>query len=154
EAHGCTLSTDRGRQQRYELIRALSKDAERHMILVTATPHSGKSDAFRSLLGHLATEFEDLPDDLAGRENEALRRTLARYLVQRRRGDIKSYLDEDTPFPEREEAEATYKVNDDYRKLFNRVLAYARETVKDEQGGQHRQRVRWWAALGLLRALA
>jgi superfamily II DNA or RNA helicase len=154
EAHGCTLSTDRGRQQRYELIRALSKDDQRHLILVTATPHSGKADAFRSLLGHLDPDFEDLPDDLTGRENEARRRTLARYLVQRRRGDIKSYLDEDTPFPERDEAEATYKLDDDYRKLFNRVLAYARETVKDVQGGQHRQRVRWWAALGLLRALA
>jgi Helicase conserved C-terminal domain/SNF2-related domain len=154
EAHGCTLSTDRGHQQRYELVRALSKDEERHLILVTATPHSGKADAFRSLLGHLGPGFEDLPDDLGGRENEAQRRKLARFLVQRRRGDIKSYLDEDTPFPERDEAEATYKLNDDYRKLFNRVLAYARETVKDQQGGQHRQRVRWWAALGLLRALA
>jgi superfamily II DNA or RNA helicase len=154
EAHGCTLSTDRGRQQRYELVRALSKDPDRHLILVTATPHSGKADAFRSLLGHLDPAFEDLPDDLAGRENEARRRTLARYLVQRRRGDIKSYLAEDTPFPERDEGEATYKLSDDYRKLFNRVLSYARETVRDEQGGQHRQRVRWWAALGLLRALA
>ena len=154
EAHGCTLGSDRGRQQRYELVRALSKDDERHLILVTATPHSGKADAFRSLLGHLDSGFEDLPDDLAGRENEARRRTLARYLVQRRRGDIKSYLDEDTPFPDRDEAEATYKLNDDYRRLFNRVLAYARETVREEEGGQHRQRVRWWAALGLLRALA
>lgn len=154
EAHGCTLSLERGRQQRYELVRALSKDDERHLILVTATPHSGKADAFRSLLGHLDPGFEDLPDDLTGRENEARRRTLARYLVQRRRGDIKSYLDEDTPFPDRDEAEATYKLNEDYRKLFNRVLAYARETVKDEEGGRHRQRVRWWAALGLLRALA
>jgi superfamily II DNA or RNA helicase len=154
EAHGCTLSTERGRQQRYELVRALAKDADRHLILVTATPHSGKADAFRSLLGHLDPAFEDLPDDLAGRENEPRRRTLARYLVQRRRGDIKSYLDEDTPFPERDESEETYKLNDDYRKLFNRVLAYARETVRDKQGGPHRQRVRWWAALGLLRALA
>jgi superfamily II DNA or RNA helicase len=154
EAHGCTLSTERGRQQRYELVRALSKDDDRHMVLVTATPHSGKADAFRSLLGHLNPELEDLPDDLGGRENETRRRTLARYLVQRRRGDIKSYLDEDTPFPDRDEAEETYRLDDDYRKLFNRVLAYARETVKDKQGGQHRQRVRWWAALGLLRALA
>ncbi len=154
EAHGCTLSSDRGRQQRYELVRALSKDPARHLILVTATPHSGKADAFRSLLGHLDPSFEDLPDDLAGRENEARRRTLARHLVQRRRGDIKSYLDEDTPFPDRDEAEATYKLNEDYRKLFNKVLAYARETVRDQEGGQHRQRVRWWAALGLLRALA
>lgn len=153
EAHGCTLGSDRGRQQRFELVRALAGDPDRHMILVTATPHSGKADAFRSLLGHLDPSLEDLPDDLAGRENESRRRALAQYLVQRRRGDIKSYLDEDTPFPERDEDEATYKLSEDYRKLFNRVLAYARETVQDEQGGPHRQRVRWWAALGLLRAL-
>jgi superfamily II DNA or RNA helicase len=154
EAHGCTLGSERGRQQRYELVRALSKDPDRHLILVTATPHSGRADAFRSLLGHLDPSLEDLPDDLEGRGNEARRRSLARYLVQRRRGDIKSYLDEDTPFPEREEDEATYKLTEEYRKLFNRVLAYAREAVQDEAGGQHRQRVRWWAALGLLRALA
>jgi superfamily II DNA or RNA helicase len=154
EAHGCTLGSDRGRQQRYELVRALSKDPDRHLILVTATPHSGKADAFRSLLGHLDPSLEDLPEDLGGRENESKRRALARYLVQRRRVDIRDYLDEETPFPDREEAEETYKLNDEYRKLFNRVLAYARETVLDEHGGQHRQRVRWWAALGLLRALA
>lgn len=153
EAHGCTLGSDRGRQQRYELVRALAGNPDRHMILVTATPHSGKADAFHSLLGHLDPSLEDLPDDLAGRENEARRRTLARYLVQRRRADIKSYLDEETPFPDRDEEEATYKLSEDYRKLFNRVLAYARETVQEEKGGPHRQRVRWWAALGLLRAL-
>ena len=34
------------------------------------------------------------------------------------------------------------------------MLAYARETVRDPEGGQLRQRVRYWSALALLRALA
>ncbi len=38
--------------------------------------------------------------------------------------------------------------------MFGDVLAYARETVRDPSSGAHRQRVRWWSALGLLRALA
>ena len=38
--------------------------------------------------------------------------------------------------------------------LFDDVLAYAREQVRDGAGGAHRQRVRWWSALALLRALA
>jgi hypothetical protein len=38
------------RHQRHRLVSGLSKDENRHMILVTATPHSGKEDAFRSLL--------------------------------------------------------------------------------------------------------
>src|SRR5439155_5746208 len=35
-----------------------------------------------------------------------------------------------------------------------RVLNYARETVCDTGGTLHRQRVRWWSALALLRSLA
>lgn len=61
----------------------------------------------------------------------------------------------ETPFPERDDSEASYKLSDGYRRLFERVLRYARETVTDPAGGnQHRQRVRWWSALALLRALA
>ena len=52
EAHTCAFGQEQGRakQQRHELVKALSQDDERHLILVTATPHSGKDEAFRSLL--------------------------------------------------------------------------------------------------------
>ena len=62
----------------------------------------------------------------------------------------------ETPFPEREDAEETYTLGDksDYKLLFDRVLSYARETVTDPEGGQFRQRIRWWSALALLRSLA
>lgn len=157
EAHTCafTAAGRGGRHQRYQLLKELAiKDPDRHLILVTATPHSGNEDAFRSLLGILNPEFENLPADLTGEHNVDHRRNLAKYFVQRRRGDIKSYLGSETLFPQRVEKEETYKLTSDYKNLFEKVLLYARETVLDAEGGLHRQRVRWWSALALLRALA
>lgn len=157
EAHTCADSgeaTRSARHQRHQLVRDLSADPKRHLLLVTATPHSGKEGAFRSLLGLLDPAFEDLPDELTGDANRHHREQLARHLVQRRRPDIRSYLDTDTAFPQRRDAETTYDLSGAYRVVFGRVLDYARETVRDPGSGGHRQRVRWWSALGLLRALA
>lgn len=155
EVHTCAFgAVGRGRHQRYQLIKGLVKDPKRHMIFVTATPHSGKEEAFRSLLAFLNEGFSALPTDLTGTENRRHREQLASHFIQRRRADIKSYLGTETEFPEREEAEETYKLSAEYRKLFDRVLNYARETVVDESGQRHRQRVRWWSALALLRSLA
>lgn len=156
EAHTCAFSEHRrgGRHQRFQLVSGLASDPQRHLILVTATPHSGDEGAFRSLLTFLNPEFAGLPEDLTGPENEHHRRRLAAHFVQRRRGDIYDYLDEVTPFPRREDAEATYRLHPEYRRLFDKVLTYARENVIDPSGDQTRQRVRWWSALALLRSLA
>lgn len=155
EAHTCADPgrTSGSQHQRHHLLRDLAARPHRHLILVTATPHSGNEDAFRSLLGLLRPEFARLPDDLSGRENEAQRRELARHFVQRKRGDIRRYLDADTPFPTREDEDLAYTLSRPYKALFDKVLAYARETLQSGDGS-HRQRVRWWAMLGLLRALA
>lgn len=156
EAHTCAYSgvNRGGRHQRHQLLRGLAADPRRHLLLVTGTPHSGNEDAFRSLLTFLSPEFANLPEDLTGRQNEHHRRRLAQYFVQRRRADIRHYLQADTPFPEREESEESYKLSPEYKKLFHRVLEYARETVIDPGAARHRQRVRWWSALALLRSLA
>jgi len=156
EAHTCAFGgAGRGaKHQRYELVKGLCKDKNRHMLFVTATPHSGKEDAFRSLLSFLNADFQNLPEELAGKENTQLRRYLAQYFVQRRRADIRHFMQTDTEFPTRHEAEETYQLSEDYKRLFNKVLSYARETVIDETGQRHKQRVRWWSALALLRSLA
>lgn len=164
EAHTCA---DNGegrstRHQRHKLVTDLArtkiKGKDRHLILVTATPHSGKEDAFRSLLAILNPEFTNLPQDLTGKANEQQRRELAKYFIQRRRADIRYYMEANTPFPEREEPkegqEPTYKLSEPYKKLFDKVLRYAREIVTDSSGTKHRQRVQWWSALALLRSLA
>lgn len=158
EAHTCaaTAETGWGRHQRHQLLKGLVKDESRHLLLVTATPHSGKDEAFRSLLALLNPVFQVLPEDLSGEANRRHRERLAAHLVQRRRGDITHFLKEDTPFPEREspQDDPTYRLHPDYRKLFDRALAFAREMVRDTEGGAFHQRIRWWSALALLRSLA
>jgi len=154
EAHTCTSGVSgRGSQLRHELLQGLAKKSDRHILLVTATPHSGNEDAFRSLLSLLKPELANLPADLSGAQNEPHRRELARYLVQRRRPDIQTYLDEDTPFPERIEEDQTYELTPAYRKLFDRALAFARETIEEAGTDKRRERVRWWSALALLRSI-
>ena len=155
EAHTCAFGQEhRGRHQRHQLLKGLAADPERHLILVTATPHSGNEGAFRSLLAFLDADFANLPEDLTGEENVHYRKRLAAHFIQRRRADIRHYMEADTPFPERQESESTYKLSPEYKRLFERVLDYARETVRNTSGGQFRQRVRWWSALALLRSLA
>jgi len=157
EAHGCTLAggVGRGRQQRFELLRRIAADASRHLLLVTATPHSGNEDAFRSLLSLLDTEFADLPTDLDRAGREGIRRKLARHLVQRRRDDIRHYLETDTSFPTRfdKKPESSYTFSAEYRALFDDILAFARDYVSEDDGGQ-RRRVRYWSALALLRCVS
>ena len=50
--------------------------------------------------------------------------------------------------------ESSNPSNPEYAALFEDVLAYARESVHVPGEAQSRTRIRWWAALGLLRALA
>lgn len=157
EAHTCIDAGEGrgGRQQRYDLVSRLAADPARHLVLVTATPHSGNEAAFRSLLTLLKPEFARLPEDLTGVQHEQDRRKLAAYVVQRRRGDIRAYLQTETPFPDRKESEQDYTLTLAYRRLFEKVLNYVRETISDPlNSSKHQQRVRWWSALALLRALA
>jgi superfamily II DNA or RNA helicase len=156
EAHTCASSAEsRGAaHQRHELLAKLAEKPERHLVLVTATPHSGNEGAFRSLLTLLTPDFKNLPDDLSGPDKAIHRRRLAAHLVQRRRADLRHFLQRDTPFPERLDTEAHYELSPGYKALFEKVLDYARETVTDASGGALHQRVRWWSALSLLRAMA
>jgi superfamily II DNA or RNA helicase len=140
----------RQRHQRHDLLRDLAKDQSRHLILVTATPHSGKDEGFRNLIALLDPELGTINlDDVQGRQK------LAEHFVQRRRADIRHFLDEETAFPsDRQSREAPYLLTPEYHALFEKVLDYAREQVRDAEDGSLRQRVRWWSALALLRTLA
>lgn len=68
--------------QRFELLRDLARDPSRQILLVTATPHSGIEESFRSLLGLLDPGFDGDPDQPLDRDARVP------YLVQRRRRDV------------------------------------------------------------------
>ncbi|MBS1169611.1 MAG: helicase domain protein [Burkholderiaceae bacterium] len=152
EAHTC-VHGGQGRQQRYTLLKGLAEDVHRHLILLTATPHSGDEQAFYNLLGLLNPEFTSLKD-LPLDSRQALREQLARHFVQRRRPDIEEWQDRQV-FPERLTAEITYRLSGEWGKLFDDVLSYARDLVERTEGqGMLRQRMSWWAALALLRCIS
>jgi superfamily II DNA or RNA helicase len=159
EAHGCTVAggVGRSRQARFELVRDLAASGDRHLVLVTATPHSGNEAAFRSLLSHIDPRFADLPHDLESDARSTIRAQLAKHLVQRRRADVVALdkeLHMDTTFPDRDDAEESYAFTDEYKRLFQKVRDFACEMVRDDSGTTFRRRVRWWSALALLRSMA
>ena len=150
EAH--TAARPRGergaaQQQRYALARDLAKNPDRHIILTTATPHSGIEESFRSLLGLLNPDFDTSDDE------ELPRAELTPHLVQRKRADLKRWLDVETPFPERQAVERGYRMSADYHRLYQDILNYCREYVSSENVAEQRQRVRYWAALSILRCV-
>lgn len=152
EAHTCTRSGDRGRQQRYTLLRDLADNPARHLVMLTATPHSGNEEAYFNLLGLLDRDFQQLKE--IGGADHPLYKRLGDHLVQRRRIDIKDWQD-NTRFPDREVAESSYQLTGDWGKLFNSVLRYARELVAEAEGESTlHQRLNWWAALALLRCIS
>lgn len=155
EAHTCVHANSAARHQRYQLVRELADQKnERHMLFLTATPHSGDDVAFNNLLGLLDrrfTAFQDLPE---GPQRQALRDDLANYFVQRRRGDIAEWKDS-IGFPQRESKEITYRLTGAWGELFDEVLAYARALVQNAADGTRlEQRMSWWAALALLRCIS
>ncbi|MFE0434515.1 DEAD/DEAH box helicase [Streptomyces nigra] len=165
EAHTCVAaddtSTSAQSQLRYELLRRVAEDAERHLLLVTATPHSGKESAFRNLLGLVKPELAHV-----NLESEAGRKLLAQHFVARKRADVRQYLTKEdgladdslaerTAFPsDRFFKDETYKLSPEYRALLDDAIAYASERV-EEAGGQGRReaRIAWWSAIALLRSL-
>jgi len=153
EAHTATEPGgvgSREQQQRHELIRDIAKNGERHLLLLTATPHSGIEGSFRSLLGLLNEWFENIDMQQL---TEQQRRVLARHFLQRTRGDVVAAWPGEVRFPRRDPIEGTYNLTGEHHKLFADVLAFTRETVRDPKLSQPRQRVRYWAALTLLRSL-
>ena len=74
-------------------------------------------------------------------------------MIQRQRADIREYLDEDTPFPERETTEDLLQTHPGVRKLFDDVMASPANRSRPVAEPVHR-RVRWWSAIALLRCLA
>jgi superfamily II DNA or RNA helicase len=141
-------ATNKSEHQRYELLRDLAADPNRHILLVTATPHSGIEESFRSLLGMLHPDFDTSSD------RELDRKRLVPHVIQRRRKDVETWLGTDTPFPDRESEETRYDLSPNYQGLFEDVLDYCRETIEAGSGlGAAQQRVRHWAAIAILRCL-
>ena len=155
EAHTCA-SSGAGKQLRFELLQRLAKDTERHLLLLTATPHSGDEAAFYNLLSLLDPAFVSLQSRTSA--DDPLRQQLARHFVQRRRKDIVEWQAETHDgrgFARRMKTELTYKLTGDWGAFFDAVQTYCREMAESvEQTQQGSARLIWYATLALLRCVA
>lgn len=155
EAHTCA-SSGAGKQLRFELLQRLAKDTERHLLLLTATPHSGDEAAFYNLLSLLDPAFVGLQSRTSA--DDPLRQQLARHFVQRRRKDIVEWQAETHDgrgFARRMKTELTYKLTGDWGAFFDAVQTYCREMAESvEQTQQGSARLIWYATLALLRCVA
>jgi superfamily II DNA or RNA helicase len=155
EAHTCATG-GRGRQLRYELLRRLVESPERHLIMLTATPHSGDESAFYNLISLLNPDFARLQGRTSA--SDPLRQELARHFVQRRRKDIEDWqaeTDDGRAFPRRMKTDLTYRLSGDWGAFFDSVQSYCRdlaETVERTENGA--SRLIWYATLALLRCVA
>lgn len=155
EAHTCATG-GQGKQLRFELLQRLVTNAERHLILLTATPHSGDETAFYNLISLLNPAFGALQGRTSA--NDPLRQELARHFVQRRRKDIEEWQAESQDgrtFPKRMKTEITYSLSGDWGTFFDAVQAYCRElaeSIELTEGGA--SRLIWYATLALLRCVA
>lgn len=156
EAHTCA-SSGGGKQLRFELLQRLTNDVHRHLILLTATPHSGDEISFYNLLSLLDPRFSALQGRMTAAD--PLRQELARHFVQRRRKDIAEWQAETGDgrgFPRRMKTELTYQLSGEWGVFFDAVQGYCRELAEtiEQQELQGGARLIWYATLALLRCVA
>ena len=145
EAHTCTQMGS-GKQRRWQLVKALSEDTNRHMVLATATPHSGNQLGFANLLSLLKSEFAAFAEG----QHPELRAELVNFFVQRRRADLAEWR-ADRNFPSRKVSEVTYKLNGPWKQFFDHVLDYCRGVLAGHSLESYQDYIYWYATLGLLR---
>jgi superfamily II DNA or RNA helicase len=152
EAHGCVGGSERGTQQRYELLRRLAGDEDRHMLLLTATPHSGNQDAYARLLALLHSDLRAGPETTDQNALERYRRRLAQHFVQRRRPDIEGQWAEDRVFPRHLDRAAPYSLTGDFLTFQEDVLDYCVERTQ-RADGERARRLAFWGTLALMRCV-
>ena len=151
EAHTCSKPAGANINQklRYSLVYELSQIKDKNLILLTATPHSGKQEEFNSLLGLLNKDYETL--DLANASQD-IRKKVASNLIIRRRADIEKW-NEDTPFPERDSKEVSYSLSNQYKDIFSDLLSFIRQLSSKEVTMDSKRKFRYFAMLSLLRGV-
>lgn len=146
EAHSCVGGGEGGTQQRYALLRELADDPARHLLLLTATPHSGDQKAYQRLLGLLDPSLA-VPDS-----GEPWRRRLARHFVQRRRPDIQDGWGEARAFARAQTKELPFQLTGAHQAFQEDVLDYC-VGVATRADGERARRLAFWGTLALMRCV-
>jgi len=151
EVHTCANPAGRpgADQLRNLLVSRLSENTRRHMILLSATPHSGKTTEFQSVLSLLSKDYATL--DIAAAD-DTTRDNAAKNILIRRRADVEKWY-EDTPFPKRESHTVEYKLSNTYMEVHDILLGMLSKAVTVKQMDKRQERFWLFTALSLFRGV-
>lgn len=130
EAHKCAASWNGGdtkKTRRYELAEALGA-VTTHLLLMTATPHSGKEEDFQLFLGLLDS------DRFYGKFREGAHQIDTRDLMRRMVKEDLLKFDGSKLFPERRAYTAKYELSPEEMTLYEAVSSYVREGMQQLEG--------------------
>jgi len=135
EAHGASKSSNSSQQQRHLLLQELAKDPKRHILLLSATPHSGIPESFHSLVGLLHPEAPTREDKLY------------QHFIQRPRKQIQNVWHDQGSFPERISEDATYELSPEAKELIEKTTQLCHEVVTRGDAAS------LWGALAIIRCV-
>jgi superfamily II DNA or RNA helicase len=152
EAHTCVTGNE-SRHRRFEVASRIAAAPDRHLLLLTATPHSGIENAFLRLLGLIDRAFVKL-GETQGDERRDLREKLGDHFIQRRRLDLKAFPDGDA-FPQHLKVpDAKFRLGKEHGKFIEDVLDYCHAVVTKAGEDERKQRLAFWGTLALMRCVS
>ncbi|NLE99979.1 MAG: DEAD/DEAH box helicase [Anaerolineales bacterium] len=145
-----SVPDQRVRMDRWELAEALASSQQvRHLLFLTATPHSGYTDSFASLLRMLDVGAVTGPS-YTPRINRAV---AERHVCQRRRLDVEEWFQDDpgrSPFPQRDQDEVITPPTSFEMDAIRAVIDYGSRVLEHAASGSIQSRtLAHWAVLHL-----
>ena len=117
------------RSRRYEAAYRLSKQCE-HILLLTATPHRGRTDTFKRLLQLLDEDIFATADLAADRVKELSLEGINKFFIRRLKEDMRAW--EGNPlYMSRFTKTVSYQLNYEEKKLYDAVTAYLTRQKKE-----------------------
>jgi superfamily II DNA or RNA helicase len=127
--------------ERWQLMEDLARRS-RHLLLVTATPHSGYADSFASLLRMLDQRF------VSGQPHQPnIHRHIARrHVCQRSRSDVERWFEQQglaSPFPSRDHTEDVIPIHRDLKAVLEALDQCSNDLLDRARAARERALTEW-----------
>ena len=123
------------RSRRYTAAEQLSRQCD-HILLLTATPHRGRTDTFKRLLQLLDEDVFSTTEAAADRVNEFSKEGLNKFFLRRLKEDMQDW-NGNPLYKARHTKTMAYELTPEEHELYDAVTEYLTKRKKDAEGNIH-----------------